>query len=186
MSSKKKLIIGIISIILVTAITIFVLMIAKDRKEKKNNMEIIRNNYNLLATSINNYNEIRSKYSEMSTVLIIKSYKDKHEEFVTLLAEYNKEMKNIDNYISNIKMRCTGIYSDSEINKICSSYKTVYEKVVNLYVSDIDNYNNFITKYNESKNESLEIVEKVHEDYIDYDGDGSKYGGVDDGKENQS
>ena len=96
------------------------------------------------------------------------------------LEEYNKEMKNIDTYITNIKMRCTGIYNDSEINKVCNSYKTVYEKIVNLYISDIDNYNNFITKYNENKNDKLELIEKIHKDYIDYDEDGIVYGGASD------
>lgn len=178
MGSKKKLILGIITIVMITAITIFILTIVKDRKEKNSNMESIRNNYNLLTTSINNYNEIRSKYNEMSSVLLIDSYKEKHEEFVSLLEEYNKEMENIDTYITNIKLRCTGIYNDSEINKVCNSYKTVYEKLVNLYISDIDNYNDFITKYNENKNEELELIKKVHDSYIDFDDDGSKYGGV--------
>ena len=87
-------------------------------------------------------------------------------------------MKNIDNYISNINFRCKGTYNDSKINKLCDTYKGVYEKLVNLYISDIDNYNNFITEYNKNKNESLELIDKVHDDYIDYDNDGLVYGGV--------
>lgn len=179
MRSKKKLIIGVIIIIVITAILILALTVSKDRKENKQKMDDIRKNYALLTTSINNYNEIRSKYNEMSSVLLIDSYKDKHEEIKDLLDEYNKEMKNIDTYIGNINFRCNGIYNNSEISKICKSYKTVYEKLVNLYISDIDNYNSFITEYNKNKNESLETIDKVHDDYIDYDNDGNIYGGVD-------
>ena len=178
MRSKGKLTIGIIVIIVVTIILILVLTVSKERKENKNNMEIIRKNYNLLTTSINKYNEIRTKFNEMSSVLLIDSYKNKHEEFVILLDDYNKEMTNIDTFIDNINFRCQRTYNDSEIDKICTSYKNIYEKLVNLYVSDIDNYNNFITEYNKNKNESLETIAKIHDEYIDYNGDGTIYGGV--------
>ena len=105
------------------------------------------------------------------------SYKDKEEEFSELFKDYSKEINNIDNYINNINLRCNGIYNDSEINKVCNSYKLVYEKVINLYVSDIDNYNKFIEEYNEYKKENIELIEKVH-DYIDYNND-EKYEGRD-------
>ena len=163
---------------MMSVILILVLIINKERKEIKYNMEVINKNYSLLTGSINKYNEIRSKYSEMSKVLLYDTYKDKHDEFTSLLADYNQEMKNIDNYISNINFRCKGTYNDSKINKLCDTYKGVYEKLVNLYISDIDNYNNFITEYNKNKNESLELIDKVHDDYIDYDNDGLVYGGV--------
>ena len=177
MRSKKNLIISIMCVILLTGILILVLVVNKERKENKNNMEFIRKNYNLLTSSINNYNEIRNKYNQLSSVLIMDSYKDKEEEFSELFKDYSKEINNIDNYINNINLRCNGIYNDSEINKVCNSYKLVYEKVINLYVSDIDNYNKFIEEYNEYKKENIELIEKVH-DYIDYNND-EKYEGRD-------
>lgn len=179
MRSKKKLIISIIAIIAITVVLIMVLVISKEQKEKKNNMEIIEKNYKLLSESVKSYNEIREKYSEMSLVLLMDNYKDKHEEFVKLFDDYNKDMENIDNYITNINVRCGTIYKKSEVNKICSNYKSMYEKLVNLYISDVDNHNDFIKKYNESKNEELELIDMVHERYIDYDEDGMMYGGDD-------
>ena len=182
MKDKKKLIIAIIAIIVITLIFILVFTVNRDRKENKQKMDSIRKNYGLLTVSIANYNEIRNKYSELSSVLIMDSFKDKHDEISHLLDEYNKEMKNIDSYIDNISFRCTNVYNDNEIDKICKNYKLMYEKLVNLYVSDIDNYNNFIVEYNKNKNESLEMIDKVHEDYIDYDNDGNIYGGADNDK----
>ena len=183
MRSKKNTIIGVIVIIIITIVSIIVLTVRKDLKEKNNNMEIIRKNYKSLITSIGNYNEIRNEYNEMSSVLIMDKYKDSHEKYVELLNKYNEEVKNINMYIDNINIRCNGLYKDSEINKICNTYKITYEKLVNLYVSDIDNYNEFIEKYNEYKKESLDKIEKIQKDYIDYNNDG-KYEGRDSSEKN--
>ena len=177
MRSKKNVIISIIVIVLLTVIVILTISVNKERKESKNNMEIIRKNYNLLTTSINKYNEIRNKYNDLSSVLIMDSYKDKEKELSELFNNYTAEIKNIDNYINNISLRCNGLYNDNEINKVCNSYALVYEKVINLYASDVDNYNEFINEYNEYKNDNIITIEKIH-DYIDYNKDG-KYEGRD-------
>ncbi len=178
MKNKKSLLISVIIIIIVTIIAITVLLVSKERKESKNNMEIIRKNYHMLSESVTKYNEIRTKYSELTGVLVIDKFKEKQEEINKLMDEYNKEIENIDTYISNINLRCDGrIYNDSEITKVCDSYKETYEKLVNLYVGDVKNYNEFITKYNETKKESLELFVGIHKDYIDYNKDNAYTGG---------
>ena len=178
MKNKKYLIISIIGIVVLTIIVIIVLLVGKENKESENNKEIIRKNYKMLTESVNKYNEIRTKYSEMTGVLVITSFKDKYEELDKLMTEYNTEMENIDTYISNIKLRCDREYNDSEIDKVCNNYKNLYEKLVNLYVGDVENYNKFITEYNKSKNESLELMKSLHDKYIDYDEDGNIDGGA--------
>ena len=171
MRSKKNILIIISIIVVVSFILIIVFKTNQDRKETDNNMQIIKKNYALLSNNVNKYNEIRNKYSEMSNVLIMDTYKEKHEDYITLITEYNDVIKEIDNYINNINLRCNTIYPDIEINNICSSYKKTYEKLINLYVNDINNYNDFITKYNEYKKEELPLIEMIHKDYIDYDND---------------
>ena len=184
MKSKKNVIICIIVIVVLAVGLILFLSLNKARQENKNNMELIRKNYQLLSDSVSKYNDIRSKYNEMSSVLIIDSYKEKHEEYVELLDNYNKEVENIDNYINNIDLRCKGTYNDDEINEICDKYKGLFEKLVNLYIADIDNYNKFITEYNEVKDDKLELVEKVYQNYIDYNNDGV-YEGSDNSEETE-
>lgn len=171
MRSKKSILIGIILIIFIAFVVIFVLTTRKDKLETERNMENIKKNYNLLTTSVNYYNEIRTKYATMSSVLLMDKYEESHEEYTKLLTDYNKVMKDIDTYITNISFRCNNKYSDTEINKVCDNYKELYEKLVNLYVNDLNNYNKFIDKYNDYKNTELEKFEMIHNDYIDYNND---------------
>jgi len=62
------------------------------------------------------------------------------------------------------------------LNKICNNYELLYEKLVNLYVKDLNNYNSKIKGYNEYKNTNEELFKMIHNDYIDYDEDGIKEG----------
>ena len=90
----------------------------------------------------------------------------------------------IDDYVETINSKCNVIYSDIEVNKICDSYDTLYEKLINLYVQDLNNYNNKITSYNEYKKESIELFNQIHKDYIDYNKDNTYEGRiVENGKE---
>ena len=54
------------------------------------------------------------------------------------------------------------IYEDKNINKICDSYQELYEKIINLYVLDINNYNKKIDGYNNYKNENIDNYEMIH------------------------
>ena len=171
MRSKRNILIIIGIIILIAIGLIMILKINQDKKETSNNMQNIKKNYELLSIDINKYNDIRSKYNEMSNVLIIDDYREKHENYVELLNEYNDVIKEIDNYVSNINFRCNRLYPDIDVNSICTGYKQIYEKVINLYVGDIIKYNDFITKYNEYNEEKLPLINMIHHDYIDYNND---------------
>ena len=162
---------SVVIIIVILVISVVVIGINKEKRDINNNMEQIRKSYSFLTGSINKYNDIRTEYIDKTSVLILDDFKDKHADFINILDQYNEVMKNIDSYISNINYRCMYLYNDNEINNICNSYKGIYEKVVNLYVNDLNNYNNLITKYNEYNEEKLPLYEMVHKDYIDYDND---------------
>jgi hypothetical protein len=88
--------------------------------------------------------------------------------YLVKMAKYNENIKKIDSNIANIEPKCNVIYKELSVNKICDSYKELYEKLINLYISDIENYNNKITSYNEYKKESINQFEMVHKEYIDY------------------
>ena len=91
-------------------------------------------------------------------------------------------IKKIDNNIDKIDKRCKIIYEDKNINKICDSYQELYEKIINLYVLDINNYNKKIDGYNNYKNENIDNYEMIHNEYIDYNDDGV-YEGIDSNEE---
>ncbi len=162
MKKNKVLIISLVIVVVVALVLVLAITMYKDKKNTKNNMEIINKNYELLKKQVAEYNDIRTKYSELSSVLIMTEYEAKHEEFSDLLNEYNDVIKNIDTYIANIKLRCNTIYPDSEINNICNGYEAMYDKMIDLYVDDVSKYNAFIDEYNEYKNTVLDKIEMIH------------------------
>ena len=70
--------------------------------------------------------------------------------------------------VSEINSKCNVIYSDISVNKICDSYSILYEKLINLYVMDLNNYNNKISSYNEYKKDDISLFNMIHNEYIDY------------------
>lgn len=164
-------------------LTVFLVNIIRDSKNTKLNVDSIKKSYGLLTNSVDKYNETREKFNDLSNGLVLDNYKAKNDEFITLLTNYNKIINNIDNYVTNIRAKCNLVSSASEVSNICASYSVTYEKLVNLYVNDINKYNEIITKYNEFKDEELALFEAVHEDYIDYNND-KIYEGRDSSAEN--
>lgn len=183
MKNKRIVVIVSILVIMVALLTVFFVNITKDSKNTKLNVDSIKKSYALLTDSVNKYNETREKFNTLTTGLVLDNYKEKHDEFIELLTNYNKIINNIDNYVANIKAKCALVSSTSEVSNICASYDTTYEKLVNLYVNDINKYNEIITKYNEFKKEELALFEAVYEDYIDYNND-NVYEGRDSSAEN--
>lgn len=170
-SIKIVIIFGIL-ILIIGLISILIANIMKEKKESTKNMEIIEYNYTELIANVSEYNQIRSDLSNKLNNFIYDNYLSEHESYVELLTKYNNNIKEIDKNISNINERCNVIYKDLSINKICDSYQITYEKLINLYVADLINYNNKITSYNEyNDGEDISLFELVHKDYIDYNKD---------------
>lgn len=179
---KKKnrriiLIVGIITIVLLVVV-ILVMNIMNDKKNSQENMQLIKDNYNELSVNVSEYNQIRSDLSDKLNNFIYEEYSKEHDSYVELLTKYNTNIQVIDENVDVIHDRCDVIYSDIVVNKICDSYELLYEKLVNLYVLDLTNYNNKITSYNEYKNEDVELFTLIHKEYIDYNKD-KKYEGKD-------
>lgn len=171
MKNKKNIII-IVGIIVIGLIAIFLVYnILNASKTKKENIDEIKNSYNNLTEEVKKYNEIRTKYNEKLSNFILDRYKDEHEEYISLLNEYNETIKNIDIYINNLSNKCNILYDNVNINKICSNYQEMYEKLINIYITDIKTYNNNIKKYNEYKNDTIEEFIPIYNDYIDYNKD---------------
>lgn len=173
MSRSKKIIMIIVIIITVIAVlSLIALNIVKNKRIMDNEINSINLAYEKLSNSVNSYNEIRTKYNELSKEIILDSYKDKYEEYNDLLTKYNSVIMDIDKYIDLIDKKCYRLYDDSNVNNICNNYKNTYEKLINLYISDILSYNNNLKKYNDYKNDNLSMFNLIHSEYIDYNNDG--------------
>lgn len=168
---NKITIISIVSLILIIIVIIFVINIYREKKTSVKNMEIIKNNYSELSANVTDYNKIRENLSGKLNNFTYENFPKEYEDYNELLKSYNDNIEKIDNNISNINSKCNNIYNDISVNKICDSYKTLYEKIINLYVIDLTNYNNKVISYNEYTNNNIEVFKLMHEDYIDYNED---------------
>ncbi len=169
----KKVVSAVIILIIILLAVFIYLSIQKEQELYKENISTIENNYSKLTDDVNNYNSIRKELNDKITNFFYDKYLKEKESYEEILNKYNDIIVKIDNDIANINSKCDVIYKDIEINKICNSYKTLYEKLVNLYVKDINNYNHKITGYNEYANKNEELFKMIHEDYIDYNEDGN-------------
>ena len=80
-----------------------------------------------------------------------------------------------------MKSMCGDIYfTDTSTNNKCSSYDSVYEQIVNAFVSDVNLYNKSIDSYNKYQkelNSGLSLNKyKTSKKFIDYNKD-KKYEG---------
>jgi len=183
MKKKNQLIIPIIIIFIISSIIIIVSNVNKARQNTKTNLNVIKSSYATLSSNIQEYNQIRERYNILSQEFILETYKNNHEEYTRVLTEYNDVIEKIDLSIISINSRCNQLYSDQEVNKICNNYRQIYEKLINLYITDLNNYNDNLTKYNEYKNDDIELFTLLHTNYIDYNSDGI-YEGRDTSEEN--
>lgn len=184
MKKMHKIIILMVVILIIISITaIIIINIKKEKILIEENIEVITNNYEEFKTQIQNYNQIRNEYNEKTKNIFYETYKEQKKEIDDILIRYNETIQKIDKTVDNINKKCIGLYDDANINSICSSYQELYEKIINLYVTDLTSYNNIIKVYNEYKSENLELFQMIHSEYIDYNND-TKYEGSDNFEEN--
>ena len=95
--------------------------------------------------------------------------KNKLSNYENLVDELKKNTNSLDELCNDM------YYPDGTINSKCNNYKSIYEQVVNYFVTDINNYNNNVKKYNEyqksiNSDKTLALY-KTDKDYIDYNED---------------
>ena len=95
--------------------------------------------------------------------------KEKIDEYEGIVNTLKEDTRKLDNLCGKV------YYPKSDVNNMCVNYKSIYEQVVNYYVSDIMMYNSNIDKYNEYQktvqSELLVDEYKTNYHYIDYNGD---------------
>ena len=180
---KKKIIIIIVILVVLITIGIFgylgISKYNKDKKKMNDDMNIILNSYKGLEENVTDYNKYRNDYQELVKDIYLDSFKEKNDSYVELLTKYRDVMKKIDGNISNIKEKCNRLYPTSEVNKICDNYEKTYEKLVSLFVSDVNKYNEKVNEYNEYKKDNISLFTI---DYVDY----NNQDGVEDGRDSSN
>ena len=95
--------------------------------------------------------------------------KEKLEEYESIVDDIKKDANKLNKLCGNV------YYPQGDVNSMCENYKSIYEQVVNYFVSDIHAYNENVKKYNEYQKavqSDLTVKKyKTNYDYIDYNGD---------------
>lgn len=177
----KKIAMGMmtLSFILIISggVSSFVLGLKKDKDEIYNRINEVNDEFEVFST---NTSVFESKRDDLYNVVLSNVYYD------TMYDEDNKVKNEISNYehlvdeltknTKKLDKLCNDVYyPDSKVNTKCNNYKSIYEQVVNYFISDIKVYNDNVNKYNEyqKENNSDLRVDKYKTDkkYIDYNND---------------
>lgn len=149
-------------IILIGIVLLFISFV-NGKKDVDKNMAIIKSNYNDLSNNVIDYNIIRGELGVLFNNFRYDSFDLDIDKYRDIFVRYDEVIRKIDSNVLNIDDMCNVIYSDSEINKICDNYKSIYEKLINLYVMDIDIYNNKVSSYNEYSGKNIDLVSKLYD-----------------------
>lgn len=162
----------------------FLISLQKDRSEVLRRMDDVGVEFETFSTNTSIFEEVRDElYNDVLGNVYYDTMfetddtvKNKLSNYENLVDELDKNTKKLDKLCSNV------YYPDSDINNKCVNYKSIYEQVINYFVTDINVYNDNVKKYNDyqKKNNSALSVKKYNTDkkFIDYNGDN-----VFDGKE---
>lgn len=155
----------------------FVLGLQKDREETLNRMYKVDDEFEVFSTNTSVFEEVRDELYNVVLSNVYydtmydddKSVKNKLSNYENLVDELTKNTNNLDKLCNNM------YYSKGATNSKCVNYKSIYEQVVNYFVSDIKVYNDNINKYNKYQEEngsSLRLAKyKTSKKYIDYNND---------------
>ncbi len=184
---KKKafkiiaIVLGVL-VVIAGSVTWFFLSIKKDQRATKERVEVVVKTYKTFSDEVDKFNDIRNDlylnvfdniyYETMgNSDASVKETLKKYEDTVDNIAKTTKDMKNL----------CGDIYfTDAKARTKCEGYASVYEQIVNAFVSDINVYNKSIDEYNDYQKEKnsdakLEYY-KTTKKFIDYNND-KKYEG---------
>ena len=157
----------------------FVIGLRRDRDEIYSRISEVNDEFEVFSTNTSVFESTRDN---LYNVVLSNVYYD------TMYDEDNKVKNEISNYehlvdeltknTKKLDRLCNDVYyPDSKVNTKCNNYKSIYEQVVNYFISDINVYNDNVNKYNEyqkSNNSDLRVDKyKTNKKYIDYNNDKS-------------
>ncbi len=183
MNNKKKIIIIVtIILIFIIIISIFVTNIVRDKKQTARTMDLIEKEYQTFEKDIELFNSKRDEiYSQIFVETYYDTIKEKYQVWNNNLTEYEEKVDKIIKNSKNLQKYCNGIYySKPQINQNCNNFASLYEEMINSFVTDINEYNKIIKNYNEyiKENNQQEVLSsyKTTKKYLDYNKDNNYSG----------
>lgn len=155
----------------------FVLGLKKDKEEIYNRISEVNNEFEVFSTNTSMFEGFRDElYNAVLSNVYYDTMYDEDKAVKNKLSNYENLVDELTRNTKRLNKLCDDVYyPDSKVNTKCNNYKSIYEQVVNYFVSDINVYNENVVKYNEyQKNNNSDLrVDKYKTDkkYIDYNKD---------------
>ena len=155
----------------------FVLGLKKDKEEILKRINEVNDEFEVFSTNTSVFEGYRDDLYNLVLSNVYydtmydedKNVKNKLSNYENLVDELTKNTKKLDGLCNDV------YYPDSKVNTKCNNYKSIYEQVVNYFISDINVYNENVKKYNEyqkNNNSDLRVDKyKTTKKYIDYNND---------------
>ncbi len=184
---KKKVLIGILIIVVLAAIGgVTVLIINKNEESKKYEalkQEIIEN-YEVFKKNVETFLENRTAvYEQVNNVSYFTELSSKYEGIIDAYKKYEESLKVIEDTSTTLKEDCLNHNfksSDTDVNNKVEAFIINYEQAFNYFINDVKNINNEIDQYNEwvknvqvtTKYKAIAKYESAYTEYVDLNGDG--------------
>lgn len=168
----KTSIILIVIVVIGILINNFIKSINEDKRITIENIEIIEESYKELKKEVENYNNSRKEIATFINNFYYDTIENSYQSNLELLKKHDNTIGKITEKINILNKKCNIVYNDTQINNICNNYKKDYEVIINVFINDINNYNNKLSSYNKDNNKELELFKsEFATDYIDYNKD---------------
>ena len=155
----------------------FVLGLKKDKEEIYNRISDVNFEFETFSTNTSVFESFRDElYNVVLSNVYYDTMYDEDKTVKNKLSNYENLVDELTKNTKKLESLCDDVYyPDSKVNTKCNNYKSIYEQVVNYFVSDINVYNENVKKYNDyqkSNNSDLRVDKyKTKKKYIDYNND---------------
>jgi len=159
--------------IIAGAVSTFVMGLQEEKKAFYKKIDDTNNTFETFSTNTSIFEAMRD---ELYNVVLANVYydtmyeEDKH--IKNKLSNYEHLVDELTNNTNYLNKLCNYSNSSQEIKTKCNKYKSLYEQVMNCFVSDIEAYNENVLKYNEYQKSlgDIHLIKqyKTKKNYIDY------------------
>ena len=155
----------------------FLINLREDHKTVLRRMEDVSAVFESFSTNTTFFEEYRDTlYTEVLENVYYDTMYSSEPMVKEKLNDYSKLVDALTEGTKKLDELCEDVYyPKSDANNMCVNYKSIYEQVVNYYVSDVEAYNSNVSKYNAYQKaiQSDKIVSeyKIKYHYVDYNGD---------------
>lgn len=159
------------------AFSSFIVGLKDDHQQVLHRMEDVSGLFEGFSTKTTAFEDFRDElYNDVlgnvyyDTMLVTDdAVKDKLKEYEAIVDDLSVDAQKMDSLCGTV------YYPEASVNSMCENYKSIYEQVVNYYVTDIQTYNDNVEKYNDYQKaikSDLFVNEfETKYRYIDYNGD---------------